>query len=538
MKDKFVAGYPFKLFYVFCMILHAPYLFGQEPTRSVLFEQFKENRTGALLPDFSYAGYHRGEKSIPDINHYKIFNVMDYGALPNDNISDREAIQAAIDAANRNGSGIVFFPNGRFIVNDDSTAQLGIISRGSNIILRGSGSGEGGTELFMEKPLKPENPDQMWTGRPMFIMTTCGADEMVDQVVASASIGDFKLKLRSKGNLNAGDWIALKMQNNDADLIAQELAPYQIDSTWKHLRDKGVGVCVYHQVLHIEENTIHLHTPIAYNVDPYYGWTVYRYSQADEVGVEDIAFVGNWKEQFKHHQSWVHDSGFNLLELLRCTNSWIRNCRFTDCSIGAFIKECANVTVLNSLINGNGGHHAVTSVHSTNVLLANLKDEASQWHSFGVSNRAMNTVIWNCSYPSTTCFESHAYQPRNTLLDNVTGGFMGGRQGGSIHSLPNHLRGLVFWNYRQTNKAIKNFDFWPEDGIWFKMLTPIIAGFKSNGGSFNEEKLSYLEGLDQTIAPRSLYEAQLLLRLGKLPEWLVEAKRDGQGTAVADRSYN
>jgi len=518
-----------QVIYILALMAHAGSLLGQQPIRSELFENFRETKSQSLLPDFSYAGYHTGEKGIPDIDNYQVFNVIDFGAIPNDSISDRNAIQAAIDAANKNGSGIVFFPKGRFIVNDDSTSQTGIVSKGSNIILRGSGSGADGTELFMKETLEPENPKHMWTGRPMFTMTAEGSDQVVGKVATPAAIGDIELTLEGIGNLQVGDWIALKMLDNDAELVAKELIPHRLDKAWRKLEEKGVGVCMYYEIVNINKNTIRLHAPLAYTVNPKYDWTVYNFSYADEVGIENIAFVGNWKKEFVHHRSWKDDSGFNLLELVHCTNSWIRNCRFTDCSIAAFVRQSANITVINSLVNGNGGHHAITSVHSTNVLLANLKDEASQWHSFGVSNRAINTVIWNCTYPSTTCFESHADQPRSTLLDNVTGGFMTGRQGGAKWSMPNHHSGLVIWNYTQTSKAIKNFDFWPNDDVWFKMSPPLIAGFRSEGTTFREGNLAYLEGLGQVVSPQSLYEGQLELRLGKTPLWLIEAKAQNRG---------
>jgi hypothetical protein len=513
-----------KILYLFVLMAQAGILHGQQTQPSQLFENFKTDKSRSLLPDFSYAGYHCGEKAIPDVKSDAVFNVLDFGAIPNDEISDRKAIQAAIDAANKKGSGIVFFPKGRFIVNDDSTLQKGIISKGSNIILRGSGSGAGGTELFMKETLVPQNPTQMWTGRPMFTMAAKGTDKVAGKVAAAAAIGEMELTLDGIGNIKEGDWIALKMLNNDAELIAKELAPYKLNNTWKYLVEKGVDVCMYYQVLKINNNTIRLHAPLAYAIDPKYNWVVYNFSHADEVGIEDIAFVGNWKTKFIHHGSWKHDSGFYLFEFSHCTNSWMRNCRFTDCNIAAIVGQSANVTVANCVVTGTPGHEAITSNHSTNVLLANLKDEASQWHSFGSSHGALNTVIWHCTYPSTTCFESHASQPRNTLLDNVTGGFMSGRQGGAIENLPNHLGGLVFWNYTQTSKPIKNFDFWPENEVWFKMSPPLIAGFKGNGTTFRKEKLGYLEGLDQVVSPQSLYEGQLQLRLKKIPGWLMEAK--------------
>lgn len=498
----------------------------QEVKPSQLFESYKKDKTNSLLPDFSYAGYHAGQKSLPDNKTDKIFNVLDFRAKPDDDISDREGIQAAIAAANKNGSGIIFFPKGRFLVNEDSTAAKGIVSTGSNIIFRGSGSGPGGTELFMKYPLLPEDPAKMWTSPSMFAFTTIAADDKIGDVVESSEIGQFKVRLNSTTNLKVGDWVAIKMLDNSPSLINEELAPNTADSAWTYIHKKGVDVCMYYRIVDIKNKYIYLHAPLAYKVDVKYSWTIYKFSNAEEVGIENIAFTGNFKDKFVHHSSWKHDSGFSLFEFSKCTNSWMQNCRFTDCSVAALVKQSANITIANCLVNGTAGHEAIISNHSMNVLFANLEDKASQWHSFGSSHGAINTVIWHCSYPSTTCFEAHASQPRNTLLDNVRGGLMQNRAGGAMGNMPNHLRGLVFWNYTQTNKPVQDFEFWPKNNKWWKFVTPTIAGFQGSGTTFKTEQLAYIEGLNQVVSPASLYEAQLLLRLKAMPEWLIQLKKN------------
>jgi polygalacturonase len=135
-------------------------LFAQENT-SQLFRAFQNKSENSILPDFSYAGYHCGEKEIPTITDYKVFDVTAFGAIPNDTLSDKVAIQKAIDAANQNGSGIVFFPKGRFLVNEKDDLPNSIVSKSSNIIFRGSGSGENGTELFMGNTLQPGDPTKI-----------------------------------------------------------------------------------------------------------------------------------------------------------------------------------------------------------------------------------------------------------------------------------------------------------------------------------------------------------------------------------------
>ena len=231
----------------------------QSSTAPKLFEVYKKDKKQSVLPDFSWAGYHCGEKSIPNVKGYKIFNVLDFGAKPNDDESDRDAIQQAIDAANENGSGIVFFPKGRFIVNDDSTLTRGIISKGSNIIFRGSGSRPGGTELFMKETLVPENPNQMWTGRPMFTFTTKGSDKNLAKIVKPAAVGDFVLKLENTNDIQPGDWVAIKLLDNSPELVAKELAPGKPDPSWTYIVDKGIDICMYYQVVKASIGSITLH---------------------------------------------------------------------------------------------------------------------------------------------------------------------------------------------------------------------------------------------------------------------------------------
>lgn len=501
-------------------VLNVSLSFCQKTQHSVIFQNYKKNKSQSLLPDFSYVGYHCGEKATSVPEGYKIFNVVDFGAKPDDEFSDRDAIQRAITAANNNGSGIVFFPKGRFLVNEDIAANKGIFSKGSRIIFKGSGSGLGGTELFMKKMLLPGNPKQMWTGPPMFTFTAKGKDVKIGGIVQTANVGAYKLKLQSTTNLKTGDWVALKLLDNSKALIDEELGKDRLNPKWTYLVEKGVNVCMYYQVVSIKDDFIQLNAPLAYKVDINYNWSVDKFANAEEVGVEDIAFVGNWKEKFEHHASWKHDSGFNLFMFSRCTNSWMRNCRFTDCNVAAIVGQSANVTVMNCVVTGNAGHEAITSSHSTNVLLANLTDEASQWHSFGVANGSINTVLWHCVYPPTTSFETHSSQPRNTLLDNVKGGLLQNHGGGAIENMPNHMKGLVIWNYTQTNKPAKSFEFWPVNYIWWKIPSPIISGFVGNGTTFKENQLGYMEGVGQQVFPSSLYEAQLQLRLTKLPNGL------------------
>ncbi|TZF82593.1 DUF4955 domain-containing protein [Pedobacter sp. BS3] len=510
-------------FCIYSVVLCLFTLSGYGQKESTLFESFKKKPAGAILPDFSYAGYHHGEQAIPTVN-YRVFDVTKFGAVPNDTISDKAAIEAAVQAARINGSGIIFFPKGRFRVNEDTDKPESILITSGNIVFRGSGSGPGGTELYMKNSLQPANPEQMWTTPPMFVFTTAKKDERIGEIANKAAVGTFDIKLTSTGSLEPGDWVMLRMQNNSPALIQAELGNYKPDSAWTSLVKNGVFIKVYHQVKEVSNNYVTLVEPLTYPVDPKYKWEVYKAAGSSEVGVEDIAFVGNWKEKFVHHKSWVHDSGWTMLRFARLTNSWVRNCRFTDVNVGFTTTQGANISVINCIITGNEGHEAITNTGSTNVFFGKITDEAGMWHSVGTNALSMNTVVWRVTYPPTTCFESHSSQPRNTLLDCVQGGLLDNRGGGAIQNMPNHMQNLILWNYKQTNEAVAGFDFWPANRRYWKIPNPVIVGFHGAATTFKPEQLKYSESIGQPVEPESLYEAQLKLRLKKIPDWVLKLK--------------
>jgi parallel beta-helix repeat protein len=71
------------------------------------------------------------------------FNVLDFGATPDDATDDSAAIQAAINAAYAAGGGTVVIPAGTFYISGDpSNPSRGCIEVRSNVTLTGAGAGE------------------------------------------------------------------------------------------------------------------------------------------------------------------------------------------------------------------------------------------------------------------------------------------------------------------------------------------------------------------------------------------------------------
>lgn len=61
---------------------------------------------------------------------HDIFDVRDYGAIGNDIFEDTAPVQAALDAAGKNGGGIVYIPRGRFQINETLYVPRFVLIRG------------------------------------------------------------------------------------------------------------------------------------------------------------------------------------------------------------------------------------------------------------------------------------------------------------------------------------------------------------------------------------------------------------------------
>lgn len=475
------------------------------------------------LPDFSYAGYHHAEVAVPDVTH-KVFDVTQYGAIPDDDISDRQALIDAIAAAEANGSGIVYFPAGRFILHSEGDSDESIRIRKSHIVLRGSGCGEGGTELFMKTPIAPKNPQQMWASPSMILFDGGYTGGKVSDVSADASRGSFSVELASTGNLKVGQWVILSLADNNPELVAKELSPYAVDPALTEII-KGVQVRDMHYITAIEGNKVIFKEPIMHAVESKYKWNVTRFLYQEENGIEDIAFIGNFHENFIHHKSWLHDGGYKPVNIKNNVNSWLRRCRFVDISEAVSVIGSANISVYSCIIEGNPGHSAIRSQGSSRVFLGAIEDKAGQWHSVGVSKPAMGTVVWRVKMKDNTSFEMHASQPRATLFDASEGGYFRQGVGGDAGNTPFHLGDLVFWNYYQKASKAAVTDLWGT-GKYKGFVMPLFVGLHGVDTTFDPKQVTLDESHGKKVVPESLFEAQLELRLGAVPVWLTTLKSE------------
>ncbi len=133
-----------------------------------------------------------------------VFRVTDYGATPNDDTYDDSSIQKAIAAASAKG-GVVLFPAGRFLVSPTSDPKQTIDISAGNIVLRGAGAGDGGTEIVMDK-MKP--------GGVMFrVAPPDTASTDLTTITANARRETFEVEVADPSKLRAGQRVVIRYQN-------------------------------------------------------------------------------------------------------------------------------------------------------------------------------------------------------------------------------------------------------------------------------------------------------------------------------------
>ena len=495
----------------------------RSPQTSSTYRQFveaKENGTEPILPDFSYAGYHNANQPVPHSNEIMapIYDVTTYGAIPDDDQSDQVAITAAIAAAEQNGSGIIFFPPGEFFVNTHAdTTEAGefttIAIRSSNIVLRGSGSRAGGTVIRQVNSMYKKFLSSGGGWPAMFRFRYRGNSRKSTSVTEGATRETFWITVADASKFKVGDWVTLRLEDKAA--VADFMGGFTPRSNWE-ISKRGVIVDETHRIAEIQNNRMRFHEPLHANVNSNYNWKVHEYKFLEEVGVEDISFHGSWTGDFLHHKNYIHDYSWYLLQFSGCVNSWVRRVSFINTSIALGINGSA-MSVYHVTLAGNKGHFAFLG--STDHSWIGLSEDlAGHQHGPNIQGPRSGNVYYRYDYPASLDFHAQrSGEPIATLFDRANGGNLSGSSGVCSRNCPHHLGHFVAWNFHQ-GEGTPNYNFW--NGTGRVVIKPIIVGFHGNTATFNENTVQLNESNGSAVEPESLFDAQLELRHGTIPDWL------------------
>lgn len=496
----------------------APDLEGTTP----VWRQFVEAKaagTEPVLPDFSYAGYHYGERPIPDVAG-PVFNVADHGAIPDDGASDHDAIQATINAAEAAGGGVVLFPAGEFLVNVKPGDDPIVVSRG-NIVVRGAGAGAGGTVLRQVEPYPPADPTKMYSCPFVFLVRPKVeiSSEPLAKVTESAAREQYRVTVDDASPFKPGQRVTLRLRSPEA--ASSFLKPWPVEARFERLFTSGIEIDERHIVERVEGNTLVFREPLHVSVDPQFGWTITEYNVVEEVGFEDLCFMGGWRQPFIHHRTALDDGGWSALRIERVANSWVRRCSFLNVNNAVHLRESSQFTMLHVVMDGNGGHFGVHNRTGYGVWCGLMEDRALHWHGPSVGYQSSGSVYWRNVMGPDQRIDSHSGSPTATLMDAVDGGVLYG-SGGPTAGLPHHLRYYTLWNFETRSTQYDEYDFW-KDGKKERFVMPIVVGWHGTPVRFNEASAQLIESNGAAVKPESLWEAQIERRLGQRPAWIDEA---------------
>lgn len=563
-----------------------------DASSALAWQRFKQGENNVLL-DYSYAGYNHGESAPQGAFSlgYQVINVKE--RMTAKNMTAREALinilqennMTKVNGTNKmnaNAKIVIYFPAGDYVLHNDddntrdeskqkdavdsknNNVSNGIEIYGGNFVIKGDGPDK--TRLIMETPHLPTSISNLSSSPVLLAIkhtngpNNAGNSPQLASVTGNAQRGDFTVKVSGTTGISSGQWVQLRLRSGDRELVEKEIGPIALNENWaiakapisinQNADDQyGVKITEFHQVKSAANGKITFYEPIMHDIDIKYndteGWEIRTYKYLENVGVEDLSFVGNALDGYAHHgeghaeQSkvgWQYDGAYKPLLLQRVVNSWVRNVHFESVSEALTFAESANSSAYNIRISGKRGHSAVRSQGSSRVFIGKVRDESAgndvygkscqgQFHGCGVSKPSVGTVLWNVTWGNDACFESHATQPRATLIDICRGGLVYYRAGGDENEVPNHLSDLTLWNLNVTgtDSHASNFEWWSDSDKWWKIFPPIVVGVHGTKVQFagtDRQQVTYEESTGAKVSPESLYEAQLRERLGYVPGWL------------------
>lgn len=379
----------FKKYFSSILIIFAftSYSFAQDLPKIISASETVKNN---YLPNFSYAGYQSGEKEIPTSSSNVIL-ASDYGVVANDALDDSKNLIKAINAAKEiKGSVVLQLPTGRIIL-----SEILYIER-SNFVLRGSGTGKMGTEIYFPRPLMyVKNPDDLielreyllqfdkrqrekennidlpfsqyaWTGgfiwtripgvRVKSYLQKYEKPQNVLAKVISSKKGDFKLKVKNVKGIEKGDVVVLQLFNKDGETgeIIKEMyngADIKIGS--HHWMFPGLPLVNQQVVVEsVREDIITIKSPLTIDIKPNYKAQISEWKHLKEVGIEHIKLTFPKYPRVAHHV----EPGFNGIYLTRVFNSWVKDIVIENADSGILSEEIANVTIKDITTKGETWH--------------------------------------------------------------------------------------------------------------------------------------------------------------------------------------
>lgn len=448
------------------------------------------------LPDFSFAGYHRGEAALPSpaVTH----NVRDFGATGDGTTDDSDAFLRAIAAMD---SGVLLIPEGRYVI-----TKILLIDK-PGIVLRGEGPEK--TTLYFPTPLNDIQPNwgattggrrtsnYSWSGGFIAIRGSYQSDRLAE-IVGDTKRGGYAFQVNDATALKVGAEIEIRVDDDAANSLARHLYSDDPRTSLDKLNGRTQASLVT-RITAIAGERITVDRPLRFDITA--AWTpgVHRFAPTvTECGVEGMRF------EFPNTPYGGHftEVGFNAIALGGVSHCWVRDIHVHNADSGVFVSGCFNtvdgITFTSErapepeqpAIAGRKaqGHHAV--ILGDDNLCTHFDFQSKFIHDLCVSGSAGN--VYANGRGRNVSFDHHRNVPYENLYTNIDVGVgteiwrSGGGDALGAHCA---ARG-TFWNIRAEQPfSLPDADWGPwsmnfvgldasattatlPDGRWVEALTP------------------------------------------------------------------
>ena len=457
------------------------------------------------LPDFSHAGYGRGERSIPEFPIRA--NVKNFGAVGDGVTDDTNAFLDALKAAN---AGTILIPAGRYVV-----SQQLKINRGG-VVLRGEGRDK--TVLIFSKSLADllgANASWSWSGG-LINFEGYDSGQSIAAVTSAAKRGDTTIELSSTAGLNVGQAVRLQMINVDGTL-GKRLYADQIEAS-KDL--KGLKLVDFPaKITAIQENRVTLDRPL--RIDVALAWQPTLLTDeptVEDVGIEDLTLQFPEMPYPGHH----NEPGFNAVNFEGITNGWARRLRIVNADSGILLRNGTRFCTVDDVdfeagrkrertgYGGKGepttivvtGHHGLLALGmAQDNLFTNFHFGVRYIHDLCVSAYSTGNVFSHGSGVDLS-IDHHRRGPYENLFTDIDAG-QGNRlweAGGDLTDGPPGGARETYWSVR----SMRPQDFPP----WAVQMN--VIGMSSYRAAALAETGNWWEAIaPNSLEPKDLYSAQI-----------------------------
>ncbi|MBN2215660.1 MAG: T9SS type A sorting domain-containing protein [Bacteroidales bacterium] len=408
--------------------------------RSVLYPEdwkpgFKDAQ-GRFLHDFSYAGYHRGEKEIPGITE----NIVDVTQPPynadNTGASDVTAIiQQAVDDAGISGGGVVYLPAGTYRIRTPDSTDHAILIAHDSTVLRGAGPDS--TFLFHDQTyMRFKNIIQVMGEYAGWF----DADSASTGITLDLPEPTRILPVESVAGFETGDQVIVTSSATDEFIDEHHMTGY-----WTAGAVKGVAFLRRIDSVDTDNNLLIIDAPTRYYLKTRDQARVYHAkAHISECGIENLS-IGNtqnpktgWDEESYSDEgtgAWdVHFS--HVIRFDYSNNCWVKNVHtyrpavntedFHVLSNCLLLDQCRFITVDSCCFQkpqyeGGGGNGYMYTLQANDCLVKNSIANHSR-HNYDFKYPYSNgNVIHQCrAENSKYASDFHMYLSMSNLFDGCT----------------------------------------------------------------------------------------------------------------------